>query len=117
MYYWTVWADVPETSWTAPGDQFNWSWPESLGEKIPVQMARRQVQLVYGQRGSQLKLKFNFRWKSSTTAEKAQLQLKKLNLAKKAQLQLKKFNYSWRSSMQLKKLNCFSTRTLSVSKS
>jgi hypothetical protein len=79
-----VWQEGSETGWTAPGDQFNWSWPESLGEKTPVQLAHRQVQLVYGQRGSQLKLKFNCSWESSTVAEKAKLQLKKFNSTEKA---------------------------------
>jgi hypothetical protein len=51
-YCCAVWPEDSETGWTAPGDQFDWSWPESLGEKTPVQLARRQVQLVYGQRGS-----------------------------------------------------------------
>jgi hypothetical protein len=48
----------------------------------PSSTARRQVQLVYGQRGSQLKLKFSWSWESSSV--------------------VKKFNYSWRSSTQLK---------------
>jgi hypothetical protein len=89
----------------------------------PSLASLRQVQLVYGQRGSQLKLKFSWSWESSTVVEKAQLQLKKFNsaevqlswksstAAEEAQLswilvQLKKLNCSWRSSNQLKKLNC-----------
>jgi hypothetical protein len=48
----------------------------------PSSTARRQVQLVYGQGGSEFKLKFNYSWKSSTIAEKAQLRLKKFNSAK-----------------------------------
>jgi hypothetical protein len=58
----------------------------------PSSTARRQVQLVYGQRGSLLKLKFSWSWESSTVVEKAQLQFKKFNSAEKAQLQLKKLN-------------------------
>jgi hypothetical protein len=70
---------------------------------------------VYGQRGSQLKLKFSWSWESSTVVEKAQLvveevqlswssaQLKSSIVAEEAQLswsfvQLKKLNWSWRSS-------------------
>jgi hypothetical protein len=36
---------------------------------------------VYGQRGSQLKLKFSWSYESSTVVEKTQLQLKKFNSA------------------------------------
>jgi hypothetical protein len=45
----------------------------------PSSTARRQVQLVYGQKTSQLKLKFSWSSESSTVVEKAQLQLKKFN--------------------------------------
>jgi hypothetical protein len=77
----------------------------------PSSTARRQVQLVYGQRGSQLKLKFSWSWESSTVVEKAQLswssaQLKSSATVEEAQL-------SWSSAqLKLKKFSCFSTRTL-----
>jgi hypothetical protein len=69
----------------------------------PCSTTRRQVQLVYGQRGSQLKL-------SSAEVEKAQLswslaQLKSSAAAEEAQL-------SWKAQLQLKKFSCFSSRTL-----
>jgi hypothetical protein len=57
----------------------------------PNSTAQRQVQLVYGLRGSQLKLKFSWSWESSTVVEKAQLswssaQLKSSAAADEAQL-------------------------------
>jgi hypothetical protein len=65
----------------------------------PSSTARRQVQLVYGQRGSQLKLKFSWSWERSTVVEKAKLswssaQLQSSAAAEEAQL-------SW-SLVQLK---------------
>jgi hypothetical protein len=65
----------------------------------PSSTARRQVQLVYAQRGSQLKLKFSWSWESSTVVENAQIswssaQLKSSTVVEKAQL-------SW-SLVQLK---------------
>jgi hypothetical protein len=65
----------------------------------PSSTSQRQVRLVYGQRGSQLKLKFSWSWESSTVVEKAQLswslaQLKSSTVVEKAQL-------SW-SLVQLK---------------
>jgi hypothetical protein len=58
----------------------------------PSSTARRQAQLVYGQRGSQLKLKFSWSWESSTIVEKAQLQLKKFNSAE--------VHLSWKAQLQ-----------------
>jgi hypothetical protein len=57
----------------------------------------------YGQRGPQLKLKFNCSWKFNSAevqlSWKAQLQLNKLNTAE--------VKFSWKAQLQLKKFSCF----------
>jgi hypothetical protein len=80
-----------ETSWTAPQDLFNRSWPESLGEKTPAQLP--------GGKFSWCMVKEVHSWSW------VQLRLRKLN---SAEVQL---SCSWRSSTQLKsssagKLSC-----------
>jgi hypothetical protein len=83
--YWTVWAEgKPQFNW--PGGRFNWC----------------MVREVH-----------SWSW-SSTTVEKAQLHLKKLNCSWRSSTHLK-FNSAEKAQLQLKKLNCFSTGTLSVS--
>jgi hypothetical protein len=70
------WADVPVTGWTAPRDQFNQFWLESLGEKPQFNW--------FWLESFTIEVEVQLSWKSST-------QLKKFNSAEKSQL-------SWRGS-------------------
>jgi hypothetical protein len=84
-------SEESETSWTAPQDQFNRSWPESLGEKTPAELPRGKFSWCM------VKEVHSWSW--------VQLELRKLN---SAEVQL---SCSWRSSTQLKsssagKLSC-----------
>jgi hypothetical protein len=86
-----------ETSWTAPQDQFNWSWPESLGEKTSVQLLGGKFNWCM------VKEVHSWSW-SSVGVEKAQLYLKRLNCSWRSSTQLK-FSSAKKTQLQLNKLN------------